>query len=98
MTDDRGHCTTAVPLICVVLLCGFVWLTLYFFVVVAQEDIHELVAQEARVDQLIAHVKDQLKQLVSSSPSVKFECKRQVVCFFLLLTYGLCYCQSGRVR
>lgn len=29
-----------------------------------QEDIHELVEQEARVDQLIAHVKEQLKKLV----------------------------------
>ncbi len=30
----------------------------------AQEDIHELVDQEARVDQLIAHVKEQLRKLV----------------------------------
>lgn len=30
-----------------------------------QEDIHELVDQEARVDQLIAHVKEQLKKMVS---------------------------------
>lgn len=58
------------------LLCGLVSLTFFcVVVVVAQEDIHELVAQEARVDQLIAHVKDQLKQLVSSSPCVKFEGK-----------------------
>lgn len=30
-----------------------------------QEDIHELADQEARVDQLIAHVKEQLKKMVS---------------------------------
>ncbi|CAN0438244.1 unnamed protein product [Ectocarpus fasciculatus] len=32
-----------------------------------QEDIHELVDQEARVDQLIAHVKGQLKKLPNES-------------------------------
>lgn len=35
-----------------------------------QEEIQELAAQEARVDQLISHVKDQLRKLVSAGDGV----------------------------
>lgn len=45
----------------------------YVRVYLYQEDIHELADQEARVDQLIAHVKEQLKKMVSARSDGRFE-------------------------
>lgn len=64
-----------------------------------QEEIHNLTAQEARVDQLIAHVKDQIRKLVSLGGEEKM-CSRHFPLFFSqaivkLLSFPCCFSGEG---